>query len=347
MKKVFWWVLGVIVAGLFWRVGEYADYQATLPTEAEKQAITVYAPEDMETAFNNALKVANLEETHKIVMVEDNNANICVEYAKQNDADYQKLAFTPFVVAYNTSSNNKKKLAEVKVLLESPYDDDYLEVDFLKIINEAIGEGKWANLNLEDENELKIFYPGEDTIYWHDFHDFLLVTVNNGKYPKTETEMQKAEETIEKFINSDCTEGVTNFYEQVQRTGGFPTSVIYILTEKDALDICSKQSKNANTYYPTNVVYFNYYIKVDENGKQISDYFDKIKGGFPSDYNFFHRLAEKRYRNDKYSDLKASSDNVGYERDIYNAVKIPKILEFTANDTNPTSSTEATIPTSE
>lgn len=344
MKKGFWWVLGVIIAGLLWRVGEYADYQATLPTEAEKQAITVYAPKDMETAFNNALKVANLDETHKIVMVEDSNANICVEYAKQNNADYQKLAFTPFVVAYNTGSSSQKSLKAAEVFIPARYDNDYLDVDFLKIINEAIGEGKWANLNLGNENELKVFYPSEDSVYWHDFHDFLLVTVNNGIYPKTETEMQNAEEIIEKFINSDCTEGVTDFYEQVQRTGGFPTSVIYILTEKDALDICSAQSKNANTYYPTNTVYFNYYIKGDETGQEIIDFLDEIEDGFLNDTDFYYRLSEKRYRSVKYSDLKYTSDNTNYERDVYNVVKIPETEEIATNPVNPT---EATIPTSE
>lgn len=342
-RRNFWWIFAVIISYLLFRAGQHADYLATLPDESEKQVITVCAPEDMEEAFKSALRVAELNETHKIVMTDEENANICVGYAKQDDESYQKMAFSPFVVAYSTSDTCNEKLKEAEVFVPSPYVKEYYEVDFLKIIKEAIGAGKWANLNLEDENELKVFYPSEDSIYWHDFHDFLLVTVNNGKYPETEKELENAEKVIEKFLNSEHTEGITDFYEQVQRTGGFPSSAIYILTEKDALDICTAQSKKTNIYYPTNVVYFNYYIKGDEIGKQIIDILDEQKEGIMitqeklySRHNFYLLLADERYRSVKYSGLRSFTDYAYYERDMYNVAKITEIVEET-EATNPTS----------
>lgn len=350
ISRIFQWVLAVIIAGLLFKAGEYNDYLANLPPESERPAITVYAPDDMEDAFNHALRVANLHETHKIVMTDDeNNANICIGYGKQNDESYQKILFSPFVVAYSTSTECQEKLKEAEVFIPSPYDHDYYEVDFLKIMNEAIGEGKWANLNLEEENELKVFYPSEDSIYWNDFYDFLLVTVNNGEYPKTETEMQKAEKVIEKFLNSEHTEGLTDFYEQVQRTGGFPNSVIYIMPEKDALDICSAQSENTSIYYPINTVYFNYYIKGDKIGEQIIDVLENSKRVGIATYDFYYRLAQERYRSAKYTGLKSTTDYANYERDMYNVAKIAEETETVedATATDSTNPTETTIPTTE
>lgn len=345
MKKWVLWILAVIIAGGLWKAGEYADYLDTLPEESEKQAITVYAPEDMEDAFKSALVLANLSETHRIVMTDEENANICVGYAKQGDKNYQKLAFTPFVVAYKSLSNTEQnRLKESAVLVECVYNDDYLEIDFLKIINEAIGEGKWANLNVKDEDKLKVFYPSEESIYWHDFYDFLLVTVNNGTYPKTEAELEKAEKLIKQFVESENTEGLTDFNEQVQRTGGFPSSVIYILPEKQALEITVAQSKYADLYYPINTVYFNYYIKGDEIGNQVINALEYYKKSGWVTYDPSHNLAKKRYRNAKYSDLKVLSEYASYERDIFNVAKIPDVVPTVPN---PTVSAEATSPTSE
>ena len=324
---------------------------ATKPPEPEKQVITVNAPADMERAFYDALLVAEMEDTHRIVMTDQTDANICVGYGMQNDESYQKIAYTPFVVAYNTSSDNQKKLKKAEVFVESPYDEDLLEVDVLKIINEAIGEGKWANFELKDEIELKVFYPSEDSVYWNDFYNFLLVTVNEGVYPKTESEKENADEIIKQFLDSEYTEGVTDFYEQVERTGGFPTSAFYILTEKDVLDICGKQSKNANIYYPINTVYFNYYVKGDDVGMQLINVLDKVKEGFFYNDDFYARLADVGYRSAQYSKLTKSEGYAYYERDVYNVVKIPENVEFATEVSEPVEETvahtEATEPTSE
>ena len=345
-ERIFQWVAAVIVAIIFWRLGIYKDYLDTKPPEPEKQKITVNAPEDMQTAFGEALVVAGLNETHEIVMTDEVNANICVDYAKQNDENYQKIAFSPFVVAYNTSSDCQKKLKKTGVFVESPYDEDYLEVNFMKIINEAIGEGKWANLGLKDENKLKVFYPSKDSKYWQDFYNFLVITVNDGKYPKTTTEMQNAEEVIEQFLDSEYTEGVNDFYEQVERTGGFPTTAFYVLPEKDALDVCDKQSKAADIYYPINTVYFNCYVKGDEVGKQIIDNLGKTTEVFLTRNNFYEELSSKRYRSVQYSKVNNNGSYTNYERDIFNVVKIPEVVELVEEpeQTEPVETTAAIEP---
>lgn len=343
--RLFQWILAVIIAGLLVKAGEHKDYKATLPDESEKQAITVCVPEDMESAFDSALAIAELKETYKIIMTDkEDNADICIGYAKQNDESYKKIFYSPFVIAYNTSGNCQAKLIESGVFTPALYDKDQYEVDFLKIINEAIGKGNWANFNLEEQGELKVFYPRKDTRYWHDFHDFLLVTVNNGKYPKNETEKQKAEKIIEKFLNSKYTEGIVDFYEQVLRTGGFPENAIYVLPEQDVISICEEQKTKADIYYPTNTVYFNYYIKGKGIGEQIIDCLGEVKEvGLFTSYNFYYATAAKGYRSIKYPDLKRSSDYANYERDMYNVVIITEL----ATPSEPSNLAEPTISTSE
>ena len=334
--RLFQWIFAVIIAGLLVKAGEHKDYLATLPDESEKIAITVCAPEDMKGAFMDTLAIKGLRETHKIVMTDkEDNADIYIGYAKQNDESYKKIFYSPFVIAYNTSSDCQEKLKEAGVVTPALYNKDKYEVDFLKIINEAIGKGNWANFNLEEQGELKVFYPSEESRYWHDFHDFLLVTVNNGKYPENETEKQKAEKIIEMFLSSKYTEGISDFYEQVLRTGGFPENVIYVLPEQDTISICTDQKANADIYYPTNTVYFNYYIKGEAIGNQIIDILHESKSGLLSSYNFYLAAALKGYRSIEYPELKLSSDYTNYERDMFNVVKIVETSEDVIEDKKP------------
>lgn len=345
-KRLSQWGVAVIACALLFAAGKYVDYLATKPPEPEKQVITVNAPADMESAFKDALVVAEMDDTHKIVMTDQVDANICIGYGMQNDESYQKMAYTPFIVAYNTSSEHQKKLRKSGVFVESPYDDNFLEVDVLKIIDEAIGEGKWANFGLKDENEFKVFYPDENSVYWNDFYDFLLVTVNDGQYPKNEEEMENAKEIIRQFLDSEYTEGVTDFYEQVARTSGFPSSAFYILTEKDALVICSKQRETADIYYPIKTVYFNYYVKGDDVGKQIVEILGKSKTEFLASYDFYRELSYERYRSANYSMLSSTESYTSYERDVYNVAKIPVNVEGGAEAEEtaaPTTEVEETI----
>ena len=119
---------------------------------------------------------------------------------------------------------------------------------------------------------------------------------------------------------------------------------MYIMTEKDALDICSSQKEKTSIYYPINVVYFNYYIKGDKVGKQIIDVLDEEKDDLIitredsfSSSDFYYDLGLKRYRSAKYPELKSSTDYANYERDMYNVAKFTKTKEVVTMPTTPTS----------
>ena len=117
-KRIGQWMWTLIVAIAIFYGGQFIEDMANQP---EKQALTVYAPADMEDAFVSALGQSSLSQTHKIVMTNDPNANICVEYAKQDDSSYQKLAYSPFVVAYSNNNDAFKKLKKAEVCIPSEY----------------------------------------------------------------------------------------------------------------------------------------------------------------------------------------------------------------------------------
>jgi len=321
------WGIALIVAAVIFGAGQISNNMANKP---EKQLLTVYAPADMEDAFEDALKMSELKETHQIVMSDDPNSNICVAYAKQGDKAYQKFAFSPFVVGYDTSTDCFDMLIESGIIVESAYDSDEHEIDFLKIIKEAISQGQWKNLGIEEQGNLHVFYPDKEGEYWNDFHDFLLVTVNNGKYPTTESEINNAENIINKFLNSEYTEGIIDFREQVRRTGGFPSTAIYILPEKDLKQICVSEDEAARLLFPTKTVYLNYYVKGDELGNQVIKSFDKTSFW----YDFYYVLKSEYYRSTKISELSHQLSNVYSETDVYNVAKIPEIKEVLSYPTS-------------
>lgn len=315
-KRIKQWILTLLAAALFWGIGQFVEYKQSLP---EKQPLTVYAPDDMEEAFEKALQVSTLSESHYIVMSDNPNSNIRVECAKQGDSSYEKFAYSPFVVAYNTNSDCYKKLKKAGVCSESAYDSNNYEIDFLKVIEEVIGEGKWENLGINEQGDLKVFYPSEESVYWSDFYNFLLVTLNDGRYPEDEESRAKADETITQFLNSKYAEGVIDFEDQIRRTNGFPTTVFYILPEQNARSARDEVQKSVRFLYPIKTIYVNYYIKGDELGTQVIEAFEKENFWGNTFYTY---LQSSYFRNAFYTELNGS-DSVYGDDNIFNIANIP------------------------
>lgn len=317
--RIRFWIIFLILA-LFLILGE----KFILNTSSkEKTPITVCAPEDMKKAFKKVLNISGLKSDYKIIMTSNPNSNICVDYSKENDQSYTKFAFSPFIIAYNTDYNYYKSLIKSNVLIQSEFDSSCYDIDFLRVINEVSDESKWSNFGIEDFKNIIVFYPSKETPYWNDFYNFMLVTVNNGTYPKTEDELQKANQIIQTFMESDYTEDVSNFDEKVERIGGFPGNVFFVLPEKVAIDLSFDHIESVRFLYPLNTVYFNYYVKGDEIGNQLISNFEK-SDIWGNGSRFYSMLNLANYRSEQYSILKEISSYITGERDIYNVSKIPK-----------------------
>lgn len=316
-KRIVVWIFAILIGIV---MVKYSNYIESKTKPVEKQNITVCAPADMEKAFKRALSFSSLKDTHRIVMIEDKNADICVDYAKQNDEQYQKFAFSPFIVAYDTDSDYFNDLKKANVCVQARYDKNNYEIDFSRIIEEAIGQGEWSNLGIANQGKIIIFYPDETSEYWNDFYDFLLVNANNGEYPENEQDMEKAEEIVKQFVESKYTEDISDFSEQVTRTGGFPSTVFYVLPEQKAAQICYEQSIYSRFLYPQYTVYMNFYVKGNDLGKQVISAFETNDFLYGS---FYYKLKNEYYRTVNNSKLGTIYSNIYDGRDEFNVVKIP------------------------
>lgn len=294
----------------------------------EKTPVTVYAPKKMESAFKKALMSSDLSNC-KIVMTDDpSKADICVEYGKEDDSRYMKFAFSPFVIGYNTSDSRFKELKNSEIVVPSEYNNKFYEIDFLKVIDEVIEEGQWKNLGVKEQNTIRLFYPAEKSEYWHDFYNFMLVTVNGGKYPSTAVEMNKAVEYVERFINSDCTEAVADFYERLNRTDGFSENCLYVMPEAVVKQYAYDKSESVRLFFPLYTTYMNYYVIGNtDNGKSVVNAISK------SD-SFFSKLKSNDYRSTANYELGDCYRSVYDERDVYNLVDVPKENFFNGNFTD-------------
>ncbi len=316
-KRLIFWALCICISLILGYIND--EYYK------EKANLVVYAPEDMKEAFSVALKEAGLNSNYRIaITTEKEKADICVDYGKENNS-YTKFAFSPFVVSYSSDENHIKDLKKDGVLIESEYytSEKYYDIDFKKVVDEVIEEGKWENLGVDDKklSTIKIFYPAESTIYWDDFYDFMLVTVNNGTYPESIEKLENAEEYVGRFLKSSFTEPVTDFEEQVVRTNGFPESSFYVFPEKLGFQVSSDTGNYTRFFYPTSTVNFNYYLKATTDlGKRVVNSID--------DSDFYEKLNDKEYRSKSETSIDAGLfTKVHDSRDAYKVVEVVDLKE--------------------
>lgn len=318
-KRIVQWILVILIACVF-LFGENTIKNVFLQ---EKTTITVYAPGDMESAFKKALSSSELSNCKIVMTDKPENADISVEYGKENDEKYTCFAFSPFVVAYNTSDSRFKDFKKSEIVTPSEYNDKFYEINLLKVIDEVIADGDWEALGVKELDKIRLFYPAETTNYWHDFYSFMLVTVNNGTYPSTELEMKKAVEYVERFINSSYTEAVENFEERIMRTDGFSENCIYIIPEKTVKQISNDKSEKVRLIFPLQTTNFCYYaIGKTENAQKVVECLNT------SD-SVSAKLVYLCYRNFNTFELGDQYNSVYDERDVYNVIDVPKENFFT------------------
>lgn len=316
-NRVWYWIICIFVAFLVFK-GE--AWFTRVPKEV--LPIYVYAPEDMKKAFERTVDIAGLEDDYKIVMIDDKSkANIIVEMDKEYDSKYSKIAYSPFVVVYSSEDANIKSMIKEGLLQDSFVDAECKEINFNKVIQEVVEEGKWENLGVKDMGTIKVYYPKPSTKYYTDYYDFMLVTVNNGKYPKDETELKKAMEQIERFEKSEFTEEVEDFSEKFNRTGGFLENTLYLIPEHEADMLAGNNSEYGRLFYPTTTVYANYYLKTDELGSKLVDVFD-----YPNTFkgNFYDYLENASYRSDWDNKLNDITSYLYDSRDVYDVQHLDK-----------------------
>lgn len=292
IERITVWLLILLVSLTCWGLAKI-DW-ASIKKE-ERTEICVNAPQDMEKAFNSALKSANLQNDYKIVITDSSSASITVVEGGANEEEYQKIAFSPFVCAMSRSISSRK-MQKAGILEKSQFDSNEQVMDLYDIIIKVISGISWDYINVKDQNghslgDIIVYYPDESTTYWNDFYNFMLVTLNDGEYPKDETQLQHAEDIMQKFFDNKNTIAVTDFAERVARNGGFTANSVYLIPEKLVTDLSNELSKQVEILYPKYTTYYSYYICCAVDDEVASSIVENLSNG-----GFYKCLSRKIYR---------------------------------------------------
>lgn len=323
-KRIKLWVIFAIIAMLL--LGAEALYKNVIIKE--KEPFMVYAPNEMEGAFNAALRDAKLKSDYKIVLT-DNKEEAMVRILYSDDIkdkpfkeELKPFAFSPFIVGYSPDDSHSKKLKEKSLVEVSPYSSMY-EIDLTKLIDAVIDGKNLKDYGIDGYGKIKVVYPDKSTVYWYDFYNLMLITANNGDYPVTSSEYNKAVSKLNQFFASENAKAVTNFSDEVIRHGGFSPDIFYIMPEY----LFVTKAYYVDYLYPTETIYFNCYIEFVNLGSQISRDNAMKKHSEFSD-NFYEKLGRVGYRTKENQRCLWNNSYIQGVRNEYNIVPISEVVSF-------------------
>lgn len=247
----FWITSLIICACIIFIYSKIQKLESRVLPYEERQTTYIYSPKELQKNLKGTFEMTSVWDdyygnTHKITFTDDkNNASlILTDRVTSKDVGYEKVGWTPLIVAFD---ENKKK---VKTYVEDGYlievDEDTYEIDFKKIISD-VESGSWKD---------KIYYPKKDTREGELFYDFLLSNANDGKYPDSDKEMKEAKETIDSFLSSSCLVE-SDTVDRLKTVYEIKDS-LYIIFEKDIYEMDSSNYKYKISY-PTETVVKEWY----------------------------------------------------------------------------------------
>lgn len=125
-------------------------------------------------------------------------------------------------------------------------EDSCYTIKFDKIIKDTVS-GKWKE---------KIYCPKLDTIEGEIFFDFLLINVNEGRYPIHATEMEEATEKVNEFLNCNNVVPVNAVERLVNKKD--VQDELYIIFENNIYDMSSSEY-DFEISYPSNTACYEVY----------------------------------------------------------------------------------------
>ena len=218
--------------------------------------------------------------------------------------NYSVEAYSPFVVCMKNSSNLNNCLKSTtksgflvcngsKKIHNNSNDD--ISCDFLCIIN-AVIEGKdWSDLGGEDK-KITVYCPSENTIDSELFYDFLLITINDGKYPTDNIEeiKQKADAFLNSsnIVRTDVASKISKLDNSLEEYD------IFCLFESDLLAV-ARNNNNISIFYP--LVTVSKHIYLQYNNTNLLEVFNS--------YLSTDLYYDYYYRNSKYPDWNTYKTN--------------------------------------
>lgn len=307
-EKYKYWIGGVVLAIMLLIIGNaLTSSKKEQIQDSEKTIITANVPEDMKEHFTSIFDNHKLGNKYILEFTKSSNANFLVTEG-MNNVNGELFVYTPFLAVIDDDSDFEENLKKEAYLVESACDSDKYDLDFKKIMQEIA----------KSESKFNVYYPEENSIYWEEFYAFLLITANDGTYPKNEADLQSAKKLVTEFLDSK--NAIPFSKSSIKQIQAVPLYTMYFMTYVDYKDYFGS-SESLELKYPKAVVNHNYYVSYDDTGKVMYDTLDTSVGfmgfmglsGYDTLYNAYYNTINK-------DSVSGSSAGV---RQNYNSVFIP------------------------
>ena len=260
-------------------------------------------PEDSDLILTSDINAINTKKNYSVKGYSP--LIICLEDSKDLN-NYLKSKSKKGFLTCNSSSKIKNTSS------------DEIVCDFSIIIN-AVLEGKnWSDLG-GNNDKIKIYCPLENTVDGNLFYQFLLITINDGRYPKDN--LTEIEEKANTFLNSSNVIQ-TDVADKISKLGDSSIgNDIYCLFEEDFLSAANSEA-DISIAYPAVTVSKNIYLQFN-NSKLKKGLTDAFKGNLFEDSVFSDLYYSEFYRS---SDHQISSrQDINFNvKDGFNNYKLPK-----------------------
>lgn len=311
-RRIKIWIIWIIIAFSFIGIEKFF----TNVILKEKEPFYVYAPSDMESAFERVLQVSDMSSNYELVMTDEKEvADVIIETNKANNDEYQKIAYSPYVIVYGY--NYDEAINESELMQKTNMKDVYY-MNLSNLIDAVIAGKDWREFGIDVDGKIKVVYPDSNTKYGDSFYNLMLIAANGGKYPIDSAEYAKASIKINNFFSSDNTFAVLNMNEKVSISGGFGTDTFYIGTEKEFLDM----GRYMSIFSLTETISFDYYIKIDDVSKKLLKNRNKYTGWDNSSFDSI--LNSRYYRSEDYATINKVVSNAKAFSNTHNIVRIPQ-----------------------
>ena len=313
-------VLSLIVSGIYsWIVSE---------SNIQKSSFTIYLNEDTQEIFKGHFdgnKKFYKYYTYETASTPDNSDLVFTSDISMIDTtrDYSIEGYSPLVVCLKNTKNlnNYLKTTTKEGFLTCSSSNkiknsvlDVISCDFSRIIEAVLNGDDWSDLGGEDK-KITIYCPESNTIAGNLFYEFLLITINDGKYPSDNIEQIK--EKANMFLDSPNTIQTDVKAKISKLSGVLQEEDIYILFESDLISATDGEGKISVTYPETTVVRQLY---IQYNNPELSE---KILATFKDDSWSNEDLSRELrydyyYRSSGYPKLDEYNKYYNYYPDYFN-----------------------------
>jgi len=303
--RLLFWLISFILCATIIIIYKEKEHQISYD---EKTPVYVCCTQKFQEDIKKAIEKSSFGKTNRVVFIDSKQeANfILTDEITKEDEGYKKIAWSPLVVAIDDTTKDKIKSYEDGGYITE--DDDVYTIYFDSIIQATI-DGKWED---------KIFCPKLSTMEGKKFYDFLLINVNNGRYPK-EQELQECTEKVNSFLNSNIV--IEGDVKDRLKNKGTVKNELYVLFENDVYDIFSQAEAEYDISYPSNTVLYEWYLKYSgENAKDIENIMKHT--GFLSSGNRINEILREYYLRTEQFNYDLNYSNLS-DSDGFSYVNIP------------------------